>query len=209
MGGRNIIRFENIENKDNFIKESSMVNTKGWLGYLCKCPGIKEATSMGYLYILNQDIEFTYKDGIYGARYQTGGAEDIISVKSFSEHVTLPKLTGQTDYFRVLENQKNEGDTLFNFFDKNSIDAIYKFQLGLKVVTPPGISLLLVEPFYRRNMNYSITPGLLNTDNYEKDGRMESVNLLNFFLTWDRDHEDELIIPARTPLAQIIPYKRK
>ena len=168
------------------IKKSSEINTNDWIGELSHCPGINSILKLGYIYSLSYDLKFTY-DGSNHSISPEQRYEDAVIIKS--------------DPTRFVGSKGLVSDLIKN--------PMYKIDTDIFMITENGISTLIVEPFYRRNMNYSITPGLLNTDNYEKDGRMESVNLLNFFLTWDRDHEDELIIPARTPLAQIIPYKRK
>ena len=68
MNNKTIIRFEGVDGDE--FKESSIINTTEWLGYLGRCPGITDVTNMGYLYILNQDIEFTYKNGKYNVNYK-------------------------------------------------------------------------------------------------------------------------------------------
>ena len=76
------------------------------------------------------------------------------------------------------------------------------------VVTSPGISSLIVEPFYRRNASYNICPGLLNSDKLTENGEYTSNNQLNPFVVWRRENEENIVIPSGTPLFQIIPYKR-
>lgn len=66
------------------------------------------------------------------------------------------------------------------------------------IKTPPGYSCLFVQPFHRESM-FTILPGVVDTDKYTS-----SVNFpfsLNLPIS-------EGIIPAGTPIAQVIPFKR-
>jgi hypothetical protein len=67
---------------------------------------------------------------------------------------------------------------------------------GIK--TPKGYSCLFIPPTHRENV-FSILEGVVDTDNYDNN-----VNLP--FVMKDKNFEG--YIPAGTPIAQVIPFKR-
>jgi hypothetical protein len=67
------------------------------------------------------------------------------------------------------------------------------------VKTPPGYSSLFVHPFHRKS-DFTILPGIVDTDTYSAPVNFPFVlNDINF----------EGIIPAGTPVAQVIPFLRE
>jgi len=68
-----------------------------------------------------------------------------------------------------------------------------------QIITPKGYSVLIVPPLHNPNKYFSIFPGMVDTDKYRHP--------INFpFILKDKDFEG--LIPAGTPMAQIIPIKR-
>ena len=68
---------------------------------------------------------------------------------------------------------------------------------GIK--TPPGYSCLFIQPTHRESV-FTILPGIVDTDSYTAP--------VNFPFTLN-DVEFEGLIPAGTPIAQVIPFKRE
>ena len=67
------------------------------------------------------------------------------------------------------------------------------------IKTPPGYSVLIIQPTYRDSV-FTILPGVVDTDKY--------FNNINFpFVLNDINFEG--LIPAGTPMAQVIPFKRE
>ena len=66
------------------------------------------------------------------------------------------------------------------------------------IKTPPGYSSLIIPPMHRDNV-ISIMPGVVDTDSFE--------DTINFPFLLSRK-EFTGIIPAGTPIAQVIPFKR-
>jgi hypothetical protein len=67
------------------------------------------------------------------------------------------------------------------------------------IQTPPGYSTLFVQPFHRESV-FTILPGVVDTDQYNAAVNFPFVfNNINF----------EGLIPAGTPMAQVIPFKRE
>lgn len=65
--------------------------------------------------------------------------------------------------------------------------------------TPIGYSCLFISPMHNPNGMFTIMPGIIDTDRY--------TNPVNFPFTLDNP-KFEGIIPAGTPIAQVIPFKR-
>lgn len=67
------------------------------------------------------------------------------------------------------------------------------------IITPPGYSILCVPPLHRDSV-FEVLPGIVDTDTY--------ITPINFpFILKDPNWTG--IIPAGTPMAQIIPFKRQ
>ena len=66
------------------------------------------------------------------------------------------------------------------------------------IKTPKGYSTLFVQPFHRESL-FTILPGIVDTDKYTAP--------VNFPMVIN-DPNFEGIIPAGTPIAQVIPFKR-
>ena len=67
---------------------------------------------------------------------------------------------------------------------------------GIK--TPKGYSTLVVQPFHRES-NFTILPGIVDTDTYTSP--------INFPFVLNNPYWEGMI-PAGTPVAQVIPFKR-
>lgn len=74
-----------------------------------------------------------------------------------------------------------------------------KWQHPWGIQTPPGYSTLFVPPMHNPNGIFNILPGIVDTDQY--------INPVNLPFILD-DPNFEGIIPAGTPVAQVIPFKR-
>jgi len=66
------------------------------------------------------------------------------------------------------------------------------------IVTPPGYSVLFTQPFHRDSV-FTIFPGIVDTDTYN--------NAVSFPFILNNP-KWEGIIPAGTPMAQVLPFKR-
>lgn len=82
--------------------------------------------------------------------------------------------------------------------NRNGLPAYPKWINPWAIKTPKGYSVLITQPMHRESP-FTILPGVVDTDNYSIPVNFPFVlNDINF----------EGLIPAGTPLAQIIPFKR-
>jgi hypothetical protein len=80
--------------------------------------------------------------------------------------------------------------------DENSTP---KFMNPWAIETPKGYSVLIIQPMHRE-APFTILPAIVDTDNYKAP--------INFpFVMNDKNWEG--LVPAGTPIAQIIPFKRE
>lgn len=79
------------------------------------------------------------------------------------------------------------------------LGAYPKFNNPYGIKTPPGYSCLLLQPLHRESL-FTVLPGIVDTDTYTTS--------INFpFVLNDENWEG--IIPAGTPMIQVIPFKRE
>jgi len=74
-----------------------------------------------------------------------------------------------------------------------------KWNSPYAITTPPGYSVLFTAPMHRESV-FTIFEGIVDTDTYK------APVLFPFVL---KDNKWEGVIPAGTPMAQVIPFKRE
>jgi hypothetical protein len=75
---------------------------------------------------------------------------------------------------------------------------LYAWTFHWAVVTPPGYSLLVTQPLNRYDLPFTTTQGIMDADKFSLGGQIP------FFL----QEGFTGVIPAGTPIAQLIPIKR-
>jgi len=79
----------------------------------------------------------------------------------------------------------------------NELYAYFKIETEFKVVTPPGYSCLVMQPFYDFNSRFTIMPGIIDTDKHDW-----------VITTMAYTKEKDLRILPGEKLVQIVPFKR-
>lgn len=75
---------------------------------------------------------------------------------------------------------------------------MYAWVMPYGPLTPPGYSALVTHPFNRFDLPFTSTSGIIESDNYSMPGEIPFFFKEGF----------EGIIPAGTPILQILPFKR-
>jgi hypothetical protein len=78
-------------------------------------------------------------------------------------------------------------------------ESIPKWTNYWSIKTPKGYSTMFIQPMHRESV-FTILPGIVDTDTYTAP--------VNFPFTLN-DPNFEGLIPAGTPIAQVIPFKRE
>lgn len=76
---------------------------------------------------------------------------------------------------------------------------VFKPNCPWRIITPPGYSVLQLPMFYHFNKDWTVLPGIIDTDIYHE---------INQQILYHSDAE-EVRIPRGTPIAMYIPYKRE
>lgn len=148
-----------------------------------RCMPVFDAITMGYIIPTHLDINVITQEGI--VQHEDGKPEEKINIKGFTSIMDNPIS------FHNFQ-QANKYPNLVEHV------PIAKFENPWIIKTPPGYSTLFLSPIHQ-NLPFKILEGVVDTDIYT-----EAVNF-PFILT---DPAFEGIIPAGTPLAQIIIFKR-
>lgn len=95
-------------------------------------------------------------------------------------------------------NEQYIDDVPHKFFGKESY-FIFKSRLPWYVYTDPGYSLYQLPPFFHFNEDFSVIPGVRDTDVRHE---------MNIQLVLHSKNK-EIFIPRGTPIAHFIPFKRE
>lgn len=143
------------------------------------CRGIFDIMASGYMFVWPFDAEI-YKDerGKLAIRNSRS-----LMTNDFSPHPHY-QLSGYPDL--NLQNQAV---------------GVQKLLTPYRIKTPPGTSLLMMQPAYRPDLRTEVAPGIIDTDVY-----YGTMNVL--FTLKETNAKRTIKIKAGTPLAQIIPFVR-
>lgn len=102
---------------------------------------------------------------------------------------------GDTDalHFQSMEQFQNHPYS-------RDINYAVRINIPWSIKTPKGWSVLIMQPTHRQETPIQILPGIVDTDNYAIPFNM-------FIILSDPNFEG--MIPAGTPFAQVIPFKRE
>lgn len=93
----------------------------------------------------------------------------------------------------------HEKEQIPNYPNSANLELFPKWMNPWSIKTPKGYSTLFIQPMHR-DLPFTILPGVVDTDKYTAP--------VNFpFLINDPNFEG--LIPAGTPIAQVIPFKRE
>lgn len=177
------------------------------------CPGMQDILSVGYTmpYWGNTIVTVT-EDGkdliTHSSTHRAGHAAETDQHKNIdgdfatSESVTLSKLEQWQQ-----ENDTNENwgihpasqySTMIPEMPEHWASCLLKLDSIWEIHTPPGWSMLQIDPTYQFNNTLEAMPGILNTDYWHTSNM--------FFFVKEKGVQFE--IPYMTPLITYIPIKR-
>ena len=93
---------------------------------------------------------------------------------------------------------KHSKSQIYNYKDKDVSNDMPKFRNPWGIKTTKGYSCLFISPMHRPSTGLEILEGIVDTDNYTNSVQFPMKVVDNFVGT----------IPAGTPIAQVIPFKR-
>jgi len=147
-----------------------------------KCMPFLDVYSTGYILLTPVEYMFTY-----------GENEEKVIVPALNipqEIKPSVEVSTHNDY-QVSDDIKSKNRT---------VETVFKFANHWHIKTPPGYSCLFTQPM-NRNLPFEIISGIVDTDVFP-------INVL-FPFYWTGDPDKDYIIPEKTPMVQIIPFKRE
>lgn len=81
--------------------------------------------------------------------------------------------------------------------NKRDFPEAVKFTNPWRIYTPPGYSVMFLQPTYQFEKRFTVLPGIVETDSYHH---------INFPTIWHTNKD--AIIERGTPFIQVIPFKR-
>jgi hypothetical protein len=151
-------------------------NDKQYASTVRKCPAILDILSMGYVIPLWCDFKLVRKEN------------DVM----YAVPPEVDNLFGLTTHAEVQIDAYP--------FDKNTFKGSVKFYNPWEIVTPPGYSVMVVNPYYQPESCLKTLDGVIDTDVYHEAH-------INTFFTAPLGQEINL--KRGMPLAQVIPFKRE
>jgi hypothetical protein len=143
---------------------------------LKKCPTVSDQLNLGYIIPLWVDLKIDHTQAKGFSWYNKHAFDDTI------EHITShdPKSIGSMP------------------IPENSYFTALKFTNPWDIITPPGWSVIITQPWYHRNLEIEILPSIVETDSYHQ------MNIP--FLYHGRGTKT---FRQGMPLIQVIPFKRE
>jgi hypothetical protein len=138
------------------------------------CPGIADFLTTGVVIPLWTDYALAYSPEEDELTWQAGRKEFSLEVHGPEQIGTMPV-----------------GD--------EHLPMSIKLKNPWYVRTPPGVSCLLLQPFYHPERRFTVFPGVVDTDVYHG---------INVNTLWRR-FAGTVVLEAGTPLVQLIPFARE
>jgi hypothetical protein len=148
-------------------------------GTVKSCPSFPDFFSMGYVLPMWMDCTLEYSKERNEWQASSSSSPEIREVQFHSNRQFIDKV-----------------DPYFNGVKGN---FVFKLLCPWKLITPPGWSVLQLPLFYHFNQEWSVLPGVIDTDIHHE---------INQQILYHKDNE-RITIERGTPLAVYIPFKRK
>jgi hypothetical protein len=165
-----------------------------------RCMPVFDAITGGYILYTYADIYVSQKKIQYGdkAHKEETGEDRLLTDEEIKEK-GLPLTEPHYEWPSFEPLGFHPVDQAPNHPNRNGHPHSYpKWINPWSIKTPKGYSVLFVQPMHRESV-FTILPGIVDTDHYSAPVNFPFV--LND-ATW------EGLIPAGTPMAQVIPFKR-
>lgn len=186
---------QNIKYESERVKNNKQAQIKGGgprkttLTTTRNCPGIYDYMTSGYIVPAWCDIRLEWQQGKAEAfNLQTG-------------HVLhyLQESYGQSLPMMMTHEEPQAKDA--PFWD-NSCKSILKFSSPWNLKTSEGVSCFFTHPYYHTSTDYTIMPGILDTDVKHYPN-----SIINIFIRLNKQGKP-IFIERGTPLLQVVPFKR-
>lgn len=151
------------------------------------CPAMQDWLTMGYYLVAEDDVFIQIGKDKYDEDGKSSHAWSFDNPKiGSSSHP-------DTQFGNAFVPEKQEG---------LPVKDAFKFRNPWNIKTPEGYSTFYLDPFLHQNNFFSVWPGIIDTDNFNK-------NMDNAQIIFYPKVNHSFIIPKGTPLVQVIPFRRE
>lgn len=186
---------------DAYIGNKKIPNGNGTTtGTIKKCMPVFDSISAGYIIKTPVDVFVSQKTPEYTDKkhFEKTGEDIFLSEEEIKEK-NLPETITHYEWANFGIIQFHPIEQAPNHPNRNGHYLSYpKWVNPWSIKTPKGYSTIFVQPWHRESI-FTIFPGIVDTDSY--------VAPVNFPFVLN-DSKWEGLIPAGTPIAQVIPFKR-
>lgn len=184
---------------DSYVFKDKVPDGNGMTtGTIKRCMPVFDAIVGGYIIPTYVDVFISQREVFYADKEHFESTGETVE-KPEEEKKDLPVTQPWYEWpsygpisFHPIEQAPNHPN-------RNNHQGNYpKWKNPWSIKTPPGYSVLLVQPMHRESI-FSILPGVVDTDTYTAP--------VNFPFVLN-DVSFKGLIPAGTPMAQVIPFKR-
>lgn len=186
---------------DSYMSGSKIPNGSGeTTATIKRCMPVFDVINSGYIIKTPVDVYVSQQEAFYAdSNHFDETGETIPLSKERVEEAKFPKTVPHYEWANFGIIQFHPIEQAPNHPNRNGHQLSYpKWMNPWAIKTPPGYSTLFVQPFHR-DSPFTIMPGVVDTDVYTP--------AVNFPFVLN-DSSWEGIIPAGTPIAQVIPFKR-
>ena len=146
------------------------------IGTVKDCPSFPDYFSQGYIIPMWSDVKMKFENKV--PKFQLSATRF-----SFDTHPNNQMLDYKKATFNGIEGQ-----------------FVFKAISPWKIITPPGWSVLQLPLFYHFNQEWSVLPGVIDTDIHSE---------INQQILYHGNDNKDVRINRGDPLVLYIPYKRK
>lgn len=150
------------------------------------CPAMDDLLKIGWYYVINYDVEIQCNDHEYGPNRSRKWKS--VTPYQYNNSASHPHIQQTWDQCNHSHHRKTTDS--------------FKFVSDWGVKTPIGYSCLYIDPFLHNNENFTLWPGVIDTDKF-------SSNTDNAPMIFLPKIDKSFIIKKGTPVAQLIPFKRE
>lgn len=169
-------------------KTSKATECKGGMttDTLRMCPGMDDLLKLGWYYVINYDVKIECNEEDFGPNRKR--VWRAVTPYQYNNSASHPYIQQNWDQCNHSHHRKNTDS--------------FKFVSDWGVRTPIGYSCLYIDPFLHNNENFTLWPGVIDTDKF-------SSNTDNAPMIFLPKIDKSFVIKKGTPVAQLIPFKRE
>ena len=148
------------------------------------CPAMQDWLTMGYYIIATRDIPV--RNGVEW-NWPDGSQEMQVDENTYEVSQSHPSA--------------QLADTI-QYVDDSPVKDAFKISSHWNMKTPPGYSVLFIDPFLFQNKYFAVWQGVIDTDGF-------NVGVDNGQIIFYPRVDHSFIIPAGTPILQVLPFRRE